>query len=90
MPPVEANSSREIALRWLLALGAFATLIFFFSPAWSAFHLWSRVPALTGMIEVRRGASVLEQVAHLGAAISDPLHAAIPWRLLFPVAGRTT
>jgi hypothetical protein len=42
------------------------------------------------MIEVRRGASVLKQVAHPGAAISDPLHAAIPWRLLFPVAGRTT
>ena len=88
MPPVESNSSREISFRWLLALGAFATLIFFFSPAWSAFHLWSRVPELTGMIEVRRGASVLEQVAHPGAAISDPLHAAIQWRLLFPLAGR--
>ena len=90
MPPVEANSSREISLRSLRVLGAFATLIFFFSPAWSAFHLWYRVPALTEMIEVRRGASVLTQVAHPGAAISDPLHAAIRWRILFPVAGRTT
>ncbi len=80
--------SHESLRRWLLALGAFATLIFFFSPSWSAFRLWSGVPELTGMIEVRRGASVLEQVAHPGAAISDPLHAAIQWRLLFPVLGR--
>ena len=88
MPLAESPPSREIAVRWLLALGAFATLIFFFSPSWAAFHLWSRVPELTGMIEVRRGASVLEQVAHPGAPLSDPLHAAIQWRLLFPLVGR--
>ena len=76
---------RERLLRWLLALGAFATLIFFFSPPWAAFELWARVPELGGMMEVRRGAAVLEQVAHPGAAVSDPLHAAIQWRLLFPV-----
>ena len=38
------------------------------------------------MIEVRRGVSVLAQAA-AGAAITDPLHAAIQWRLLFPVIG---
>lgn len=39
------------------------------------------------MIEVRRGVSVLQQAAHPGAPISDPLHAAIQWRLLFPAIG---
>ena len=38
-------------------------------------------------IEVRRGISVLEQVAHPGTAITDPLHRAIQWRLLFPLIG---
>jgi len=60
-------------------------LLFFFCPSFGAFILWSRVPELGEMIEVRRGASVLYQVAHPGAAIPDPLHAALQWRLLFPV-----
>lgn len=88
MSPSAPSHSRELLLRWLLALGAFATLIFFFSPSWAAFALWSRVPEMSGMIEVRRGVAVLEQVAHPGAAVSDPLHAAIQWRLLFPVLAR--
>lgn len=78
---------RETLLRWLLALGCFAVVIFFFSPSWDAFVLWGRVPELGGMLEVRRGASVLAQVAHPGAAISDPLHRVIQWRLLFPLIG---
>lgn len=85
---MEPSPSRELALRWLLAIGCFATLLFFFSPSWAAFRLWARIPEMSGMIEVRRGVSVLEQVAHPGAAISDPLHAAIQWRLLFPVVAR--
>jgi hypothetical protein len=75
---------RELLLRWLLALGVFALLLFFFSPAWAAFRLWARVPEMGGMIEVRRGVSVLQQIAHPGAVIEDPLHRAIQWRLLFP------
>lgn len=39
------------------------------------------------MLEVRRGVSVLEQVAHPGAEIADPLHRVIQWRLLFPLVG---
>ena len=39
-----------------------------FSPSWAAFSLWSRVPEMSGLLEVRRGASVLAQVAHPGAA----------------------
>lgn len=39
------------------------------------------------MMEVRRGVSVLQQMAHPGSAIADPLHAAIQWRLLFPLIG---
>ncbi|MCX6954216.1 MAG: hypothetical protein NTV51_18860 [Verrucomicrobia bacterium] len=85
--PSAPPAPREQLLRWLLALGAIATLVFFFSPSWAAFHLWSRVPELSGMIEVRRGVSVLEQVASPGTAVSDPLHAAIQWRLLFPALG---
>ena len=78
----------EVLRRWLLAIACFGLLIFFFSPSWGAFELWSRVPEMQGMLEVRRGASVLEQVASPGAEISDPLHRAIQWRLLFPVIGR--
>ena len=81
------SSQREIILRWLLALGCFATLLFFFSPTWGAFRVWSRVPEMGGMLEVRRGASVLLQVEHPGIEIPDKLHAAIQWRLLFPVIG---
>ncbi len=40
------------------------------------------------MIEVRRGASVLQQVEHPGAPLADRLHGAIQWRLLFPLLGR--
>jgi hypothetical protein len=85
--PPPAFHSRELLLRWSLAVGAFALLLFCFSPSWAAFSLWSRVPEMSGLIEVRRGAAVLEQVAHPGAPVSDPLHAAIQWRLLFPALG---
>ncbi len=78
---------REGPRRWLLALGCFGLLGFFFSPPFGAFLAWSRTPELRDLIEVRRGASVLEQAAHPGAPLRDPLHAAIQWRLLFPVIG---
>ncbi len=78
----------ELLRRWLLAASCFAVTLFFFSPAWAAFSYWSKVPELEGMIEVRRGASVLQQTQHLGAPIADQLHGAIQWRLLFPVIGR--
>lgn len=79
--------TRENLLRWLLALGCFATVIFFFSPSWGAFALWARVPEMSGMLEVRRGVSVLAQVAHPLAPVTDPLHQVVQWRLLFPVIG---
>jgi hypothetical protein len=85
-PFVSPRSPRELLRRWLLACRVFAVLLFFFCPQWAAFRLWARVPELAGMIEVRRGVSVLAQAA-AGAAITDPLHAAIQWRLLFPVIG---
>ncbi len=85
---MEPKISRELSFRWLLASGVFAVLIFFFSPSWGAFLLWSRVPEMEMMLEVRRGASVLAQLSHLGAEIADPLHRAIQWRLLFPLIGR--
>lgn len=78
---------RENLLRWLLAFGCFAVVIFFFSPSWGAFVLWARVPEMSGMLEVRRGISVLAQAAHPGAEIADPLHKVIQWRLLFPLIG---
>lgn len=84
---MNAASGRETLLRWLMALACFGLLIFFFSPSWGAFRLWSRVPEMQGMIEVRRGASVLQQVSHPGAEIYDPLHRAIQWRLLLPWIG---
>ncbi len=84
---VQSIFSRENLLRWLLALGCFGLVIFFFSPCWGAFSLWARVPEMGGMIEVRRGVSVLAQVAHPGAPVPDSLHAAIQWRLLFPLIG---
>ncbi len=79
---------RENILRWLLAVGIFGALLWVFSPAWSAFSLWPRVPEMSFMVEVRRGAAVLAQVAQPGAPVADPLHAAIQWRLLFPLIGR--
>lgn len=82
---MDPKLSRELGLRWLLAGGCFLLLIFFFCPPWAAFDLGARVPEMRGMLEVRRGAATLEQVAHPGAPISDPLHAAIQWRLLFPL-----
>lgn len=87
VPRVEAQFPREFFFRWLLAAGCFALLIVFFSPSWGAFRLWSRVPEMSGMLEVRRGVSVLEQVAHPGAPVPDELHRAIQWRLLFPALG---
>ena len=87
-PKLEATSSREIALRWLLAAGCFALLILFFSPPWALFAVWARVPEMGVLLEVRRAVMVLFQVDHLSAPIPDPLHAAIQWRLLFPVIGR--
>lgn len=66
----------------------FGVLVFFFSPSWGAFRLWSRVPEFSEMLEVRRGLTVLAQVAHPGAEIADPLHHAIQWRLLLPLIGR--
>ncbi|HEX2853825.1 MAG TPA: tetratricopeptide repeat protein [Opitutaceae bacterium] len=85
---MQATPLKEIALRWLLATGCFVLLIFFFSPPWAAFDLWSRVPELGAMLEVRRASAVLFQVNHLGAEIPDQLHGAIQWRLLFPAIGR--
>ena len=84
---METTPPRELRYRWLLALGCFALLLVCFSPAWSAFDRWARVPEMGFQIEVRRGVSVLEQVAHPGAPITDALHRAIQWRLLFPVIG---
>ena len=85
---MSSHPSREIFYRWLLAAGCFALLIYFFSPSWGAFRLWARVPEMGGMLEVRRGVSVLAQVEHPGAPIADTLHQAIQWRLFFPVIGR--
>jgi len=85
--PAVAPRAREWLGRGALALAAFAVLLFFFSPPWAAFRLWERVPEMGGMLEVRRGASVLAQVADPGAPVADPLHAVIQWRLLFPVIG---
>lgn len=85
---MEAKAPNELLYRWLLACGVFALLLFFFSPSWGAFRAWSRAPELGFMLETRRGVVVLEQVAHPGTAVSDTLHSAIQWRLLFPVIGR--
>ncbi len=84
---MDPKFSRELGARWLLAGGCFVLLLFFFSPSWGAFALWSRVPEMQVMLEVRRGAATLEQVAHPGAPVSDALHAVIQWRLLFPLIG---
>jgi hypothetical protein len=85
---MEPKPSRELLRRWLLAAACGAVLLFFFSPAWSLFRLWSRVPDLPASFAVRRGVSVLQQMADPGAPLADPLHAAIQWRLLFPLVGR--
>jgi hypothetical protein len=85
---LDPTLQKEIVRRWLLALGCYALLIFFFSPPWAAYQNWARVPELGGMIEVRRGGSVLWQAEHLGAPVPDQLHAAIQWRLLFPLVAR--
>lgn len=81
------KNMHELLRRWLLAAACFLLLVFFFSPSWGAFRLWSRVPEMGAMLEVRRGAATLEQLSHPGAPIADPLHAAIQWRLLIPLVG---
>jgi hypothetical protein len=85
---LEAKPHRESLNRWLVAAACFGVLNVVFSPAWAAFRLWSRVPELWFMIDVRRGVSVLAQVQHPGAPLADTLHGAIQWRLLFPLLGR--
>ena len=85
---LEAKAPKEILFRWLLALGCFVVLLVFFSPAWGAFRAWARAPEMGFMIETRRGAVVLDQMAHPGAPVTDTLHAAVQWRLLFPLIGR--
>lgn len=84
---MEARPLKEVSLRWLLAGGCFALLLYFFSPPWGAFRAWARTPELGNLLEVRRGVSVLQQVEHPGAAVADTLHGGIQWRLLFPVIG---
>lgn len=71
-----------------VAVGCFALLVYFFSPPFAAWRAWARAPEAGFLWEVRRGVSVLEQVAALGAPLTDPLHGAIQWRLFFPVLGR--
>ena len=85
---METKPQQEILFRWLAAIGCFAVLIFFFSPPWWVFRVWSRVPETGYLLEVRRGACVLFQVDHLGAEIPDRLHSVIQWRLLFPLIGQ--
>lgn len=75
---------RELLLRWLVALGGAAVLLFFFSPNWAFFALGSRVTELQALPEWRRGATVVWQASHLGEPVPDALHAAVQWRLLFP------
>lgn len=87
MKPVNFRITPEVWRRGALVLGCLAALLYFFSPSFGAFALWSRVPELGEMLEVRRGVSVLYQTTHLGAPIPDGLHAAIQWRLLFPLLG---
>jgi len=58
---LEAKAPKEILCRWLLALGCFALLLFFFSPAWGAFRAWARAPEMGFMIETRRGVVVLDK-----------------------------
>jgi Tetratricopeptide repeat len=84
---LKTKPGHEMLYRWLLAIGCFALLVYFFSPPWAVFRAWSRAPELVGRVELRRGASVLWQADHPGMAIPDPLHGAIQWRLLFPVIG---
>ncbi|HET7535523.1 MAG TPA: tetratricopeptide repeat protein [Candidatus Didemnitutus sp.] len=72
----------------MLALACFAGLMLFFSPRWSIFAAWSRVPDMGFQVEVRRGVSVLWQMDHWGAPPQDALHGATQWRLLFPVLGK--
>lgn len=71
----------------MLALACFTLLGLCFSPPIGAFLAWSRLPEAQALLEVRRGAAVLQQVANPGAPIQDTLHGVIQWRLLFPVLG---
>ena len=81
---MESPHRLEGAKRLLLSLGCFVLLALVFSPSYQAFLLWARVPEAGFMVEVRRAGSVLEQVQHPGIVITDGLHGAIQWRLLFP------
>jgi len=71
---------------WSAAV-SFLVLLFFFSPSWSIFSIWARVPEFTQWIEVRRAASLLAQLSHPFAPIADPMHRILQWRLLFPLLG---
>lgn len=79
---------KEWLLRTLLALGCGLLLAFVFAPPVGAFLAWSRLPEAQALLEVRRGAAVLEQASSPGIEISDTLHGVIRWRLLFPALGR--
>jgi len=70
-----------------MAAGAVLVLLTVFSPRWNIFAAWSRVPEFTAWIEVRRAATLVQQLEHPLAPIADPIHRVLRWRLLFPVVG---
>src|SRR5688572_14478137 len=82
--PIETYGRATIFLDAALIL---ALLLIFFSPPWHVFAAWMRVPELAQMIEVRRAASFLQQLADPFAPITDPIHRALQWRLLIPLLG---
>ena len=84
---MKSFSLREHLTRWLLTFGVFLLIIYFFSPAWSSLQLQWYKPVSAYMMEVRRGAAMAYQMAHLGEPIPDPLHQVIQWRLFFPAVG---
>ncbi len=88
-----------------VGVAAFLVLAFRFSPNWFAHAAERRAilaqaaaeseraainAAFDSTISLARGTQVERQVADLSTTITDPNHAIVRWRLLFPVIGRAT
>jgi tetratricopeptide (TPR) repeat protein len=86
-----ANERAAAHAEWLrgalFASASAIVLLALFCPRWNIFVAWSRVPEFNEFIEVRRAATVLQQVEHPFSPLTDPIHRVVRWRLLFPLLG---
>ena len=86
--PSQDVNKNSIGVQWgialILGLSIVGIVILFFSPRLMVWSAWWRVPEFFYGPELGRARTALWQANHIGEPISDPIHALIRWRILFP------